>query len=245
VTTSIGRFRRTIITIVVVAALTGGVIWWTSSVFRQPVFTSGVSVILRNLNSHIDVAAGQIAANESIGQTFRATRANLSRVDVRLATYGGTNEAPVVLTLVQYPSLETIRAAVAAPGSVLDGAFHTFSFRPVPDSAGTRFLITLMSPKAPSGNPLSSWVGNCDCYGGGVAFLNGEPQFELDIALRIGYRNQTTDVTGELLGRMSQYKPGFLKGEALVILTGLSLVLTIAAVGYFAFSLMDGEAPSS
>lgn len=233
------------ITGVLMATLAAGIMGWTSSALHQPELKSGVSVIFGNLNSYVDVAVGQISANESIGQTFRATQSNMSRVDIRLATYGRTNEAPVILTLTGYPSGAPVRVVVAAPGDFQDGRYHTFRFPPVRESAGREFLMTLESPEATPGNPLSSWAGNCDCYPGGVAVLNGEPQHQLDLTIRIGYWNQTAAVTRELIGRLSQYKPGFFKGGALVILAVLALGLVIVVVGYFTFSLMHDESPSS
>ena len=61
-----------------------------------------------------------------------------------------------------------------------------------------------------------------------------------DLAFRVGYHNEVTSVLDELINRMSQYKPWFLKGVPLATLGLFSLGLTLLAVGSFASSLLNG-----
>ena len=174
-----------------------------------------------------------------MGQTFRSTEPNLDRVEVLLATFQRRNHVPLLFSLAENPSVEApLRTVVAQADAIGDNQYYTFVFPPIPDSAGKTFLLTLESPEGAPGDAFTAWLGDCDCYPDGMAFLNGEGQPQRDLTFRVGYHNEVTSVLSELINRMSQYKPGFFKGVPLATLGLLSLALALLAVGSFTSSLL-------
>lgn len=210
-------------------------------VLGQPEFDTEISTITHSLNDLANIPAGEITAGTRVRQTFLATDPNLSRVEVRLATYQRRNHAPLVFSLEEYLSAEaSLRTVVAEPDTISDGEYYTFEFPPIPDSAGKTFMLTLESPQGTPGDAFTAWLGTCDCYPGGTALVNGEEHPGRDLAFRVGYHYEVTSVLDELINRMSQYKPWFFKGVPLATLGLFSLGLTLLAVGSFASSLLNG-----
>ncbi len=209
-------------------------------VLSQPEVKAEISMITRSLNDQANIPAGEITAGTRVGQTFRATEPNLDRVVILLATYERTNTVLLLFSLYENPSVEApLRTVVAEPDTISNNEYYTFKFPPIPDSAGKTFLLSLESPEGAPGDAFTAWLGECDCYPGGTALLNGEEQPERDLAFRVRYNNEVTSVLDELINRMSQYKPWFFKGMSLATLGLLSLGVTLLAVGSFASSLIS------
>ena len=203
-----------------------------------------ISTITRSLNARANVPAGEITAGSWMGQTFRSTEPNLDRVEVLLATFQRRNHVPLLFSLAENPSVEApLRTVVAQADAIGDNQYYTFVFPPIPDSAGKTFLLTLESPEGAPGDAFTAWLGDCDCYPDGMAFLNGEGQPQRDLAFGVGYHYDVPSVPDELVNRVSQYKPWFFKGIPLVTLGLLTLGATFFAVGFFTSSLLRRGEP--
>ncbi len=231
----LARHSPWIIAGLAMALLAAALVVMVDDILSQPRFDRGVSTLTYRLNDRADTPAGEIVAGTSVGQTFLATEANLSSVDVLLATYRRQNHAPVVFSLFEYPRRGApLRTVVAQPDSIVDNQLHSFQFAPIADSAGKTYLLTLESPRGVPGDAFTAWFGKCDCYPQGTALLNGSELPQRDLAFRLEYHYQATGVLVELVNRMSQYKPWFFKGGFLVAIGLLTLASTLLAVGYFA-----------
>jgi len=151
-------------------------------------------------------------------------------VQIFVGTYARVNTIPLVFTLSagDGPVLRTIQAD---PATIYDNAFHPFIFDPIPDSRGRAYAVTISSPQARPGNAFTAWLGNCDCYAEGVVSIDGKPRQDQELALRVDYQHSGVVVWKELVNRMSQYKPGILKGLGLVLLAFVSTVFALAALG--------------
>ena len=207
---------------------------------------SDMATDVRTVNDRADTSIGEIVAGVSVSQSFEATEPNLARIEVLLATYQRSNTAPLLLSLREYPSNGALplRTVEAEPDTIRDNSYHAFRFAPIADSSGKAYLLTLESPGAESGNAFTALIGNCDCYPDGALFLQGEQQPQLDLAFQTGYQNrQVPSVAGELVDRMSQYKPWFFKGAALPVFGLLALSLILLTVGSFFSSLFSGRQP--
>ena len=207
---------------------------------------SDMATDVRTVNDRADTSIGEIVVGVSVSQSFEATEPNLARIEVLLATYQRSNTAPLLLSLREYPSNGALplRTVEVEPDTIRDNSYHAFRFAPIADSSGKAYLLTLESPGAESGNAFTALIGNCDCYPDGALFLQGEQQPQLDLAFQTGYQNrQVPSVAGELVDRMSQYKPWFFKGAALPVFGLLALSLILLTVGSFFSSLFSGRQP--
>ena len=214
------------VSILVAALLTAQV----AAVMADPSFQANLDVATRALNLRSDEVAGEIHGQATVTQTFRAALPNLSRVEVRLATYARVDDVSLRLELRSASSGRLVRVAQAPPGAVEDNTFHTFEFDPIPESEGIQYVATLRSPDARPGNALTAWVGRCNCYPSGHLILNGVQRYDLDMALQVGYATAAENWLTELLNRLSQYKPRFFKGSIFVLLMLLWLIFAIVAL---------------
>ena len=210
----------------------------------QPSIKSDIATDVRTVSSQADTSLGEIVAGVSVSQTFQATEPNMARIEVLLSTYQRQNTTPLLLSLREHPPADAplLRRVEARPDTIRDNSYHAFEFAPIPDSSGRTFLLTLEAPGALTGNAFTALIGQCDCYSEGDLILQGETQSQLDLAFRLGYKNRrVSSVSGELLDRMSQYKPWFFKGAALSALGLLSLAFIVLAVGSFTSSLLNDK----
>ncbi len=216
------------------------VVGLVDDVLSDPEVSAKISRVTRSANGQANVPVGAITADVRVSQTFRATEANLSEVAIMLATYGRRNHVSLVFSLSSDPpDGEPLRTVTVPPGAIADNAYHSFPFAPLTDSAGKSFTLTLESPQATPEDSFTAWLGECDCYPEGRAFLNGDELPQRDLAFRLGYHQDVTSVLHELSNRLSQYKPWFFKGGFLAVPGLTSLGLTLFAVGYFAAGVLD------
>lgn len=122
-------------------------------------------------------AAGEIHGTRTVGQTFVASHDGLSRIDVRLATYGRRNSQSVVFHLRSHPSASTdIATITVGADDVENNAYHSFRFPPVPGSAGRSSYFFLESPTSRPGDAITTWHSPDDVHAGGQMYLQGNPQ---------------------------------------------------------------------
>jgi glycosyltransferase involved in cell wall biosynthesis len=101
----------------------------------------------------------ELTARHSQGQTFRAARPNLSRIDVLFSTYGRANTGDVVLHLRESPDAAAdLRTARANAGLLRDDEYASFSFEPLPDSWRKTYYFRLTAPGAVHGDAVGVWV---------------------------------------------------------------------------------------
>jgi hypothetical protein len=237
------RHKSWIVTSIVLVLVAAGSVVIVEDVLRQDDVRDGVSTAVYTLNPRYSVPAPEIVPGASVGQTFQATRNNLSRVELRLANYARINTAPLVLNVQEYPaSAPPLRSVTADPATIGDHWPYVFKFAPIADSAGKTFILTLESPGSAPGNAFTAFVGECNCYRDGTLFLNNEPQPDLDLTFRVGYENPPSEgALAVVLDRASQYKPEFFKGAALATVALLALSSGILAIGSFTSSLFTSE----
>jgi hypothetical protein len=200
-----------------------------AAVIADRSFQANLDVVTRSVNLRSDEVVGEIHGQATVTQTFRAAFPNLSRVEVRLATYARVDDVSLRLEL-RSSSGRLLRVAQAPPGAVQDNTFHTFEFAPIPQSEGVDYMATLRSLDARPGNALTVWVGRCNCYPLGHLILSGIERNDLEMALQVGYATAADNWLTELLHRLSQYKPGFFKGSIFVLLMLLWLIFAIVAL---------------
>jgi glycosyltransferase involved in cell wall biosynthesis len=101
----------------------------------------------------------ELVGKRSEGQTFRATRPNLSRLDVLISTYGRANTRDVILHLRPGPdATEDLRTVHVNAGLMRDNEYATFRFEPLPDSWRKTYFLLLTSPDSIPGDAIGLWV---------------------------------------------------------------------------------------
>ena len=98
-----------------------------------------------------------------VGQSFVASRPGLCRVALLLARKGRTNRSPLVFHLREGAKATADLATVTIHASHLEDVttmirrpyvYQSFSFAPIPDSAGKTFYLWVESPQSPADDPL-------------------------------------------------------------------------------------------
>jgi hypothetical protein len=180
-------------------------------------------------------ATGEILGGRSVGQTILATRSGLSEVEVRLSTYTRQYESPLLLRIRDpLKANSVIRTSIAPPNSLADNQYHSFLFRPILESMGRTYLVSLEAPEAQTGHAVTAWLNEEDEYPEGFALLGSERRLQADVVMNVSYRTEISGPSEELLNRVSQYKPRFFKGWILGILLvlagGVVVAVTVAVI---------------
>jgi len=119
---------------------------------------------------------GEIRQENSYGQSFVSQYNHLGRIDVMLATFARENHYPVVFHLRRAPGDPDDLVSLEFDAStVADNAFYTFSFDPMPDSAGQAFYFFLDSPQSVPGDAITIWATTEDAYPSGTRHNNHQP----------------------------------------------------------------------
>jgi glycosyltransferase involved in cell wall biosynthesis len=109
-----------------------------------------------------------LVSGQRIGQVIRADAASLSGVELLVATFGRSNSCDVVLHLqVAADAREEIATARVSALDMRDGAFCSFNFPPVADSADREFYFWVESPDAIFGDCIAPFF---DAGDNGLAF---------------------------------------------------------------------------
>lgn len=167
------------------------------------------------INNNVDpTGTQQIFGEKIIGQSFVAPRDGLNRIDIFFQTYGRENTHDVTLRLLDIPpdtgnpleGKEVFNTTFNA-ATVSDQSWRTFTFLPLPDSAGKTFLITLQSPKSEDGNAITMGGIERNSYLPGTAYMGPVP-LQADIAFRSCYQMSTIEKLQVLAGQMTGQRPG-------------------------------------
>ncbi len=164
-------------------------------------------------NNVAPTIAQQVAGERIIGQSFIAPRPDLNRIDLLLQTYGRKNSSDVTLRLLAVPEnsdnplqgLEVYRTTFNA-AAVSDQSWRTFTFPPMPDSAGKTYLIALESPQSTDGNAITVGGIERDAYTAGTAFLGPVP-VPADITFRTCYALSVNEKLAILGQQLVKNKP--------------------------------------
>lgn len=209
-------------------------------IVNQPEYVAGVSF---NRDSMAAVPAvdqsPQITANHPIAQTFIPRADNLARVEVIAVTFDRTNTSPLVFSVFEDGTGEALRSAEIQADDIVGGEPITVQFDPIADSEGESYRLLIESPEGEPGNAFGAWVSNCDCNPNGTLFLGNVPQENADLVLAVAYQNEDVVIRGELLNRMSQYKPDYLKGPFLATIGILAFGLSLLAYAVFVGSMVN------
>ncbi|MBI4744388.1 MAG: YfhO family protein [Actinobacteria bacterium] len=143
----------------------------------------GVKDIKDIFQGKSDATYGEIFGSNTHGQTFISRYDNLSRIDIKLATYNRKNSYPMIFHLkssFDSPDLVTIKVN---PEDIKNDSYHIFKFSPIPDSKNKTFYFFLESPNSFPGNGFTVWATPKDRYKNGVRSLGHKPAFgDLDFA---------------------------------------------------------------
>jgi len=116
---------------------------------------------------------GELTGDALVGQTFVATRDNLSSVDVLFATYSGRDNTEVVEFHLRRSIEDTqdLRSAMVLASELGDNQLHEFTFDAIEASAGEEFFFYIVSPTSVTGNAITVDLNTQDPYHQGSAFL--------------------------------------------------------------------------
>jgi hypothetical protein len=150
-----------------------------------------------------------------VGQSFVASRPSLCRVALLLARKGRTNRSPVVFHLREGAKATADLATVTLNASHLEDVttmvrrpyvYQSFSFSPIPDSAGKTFYFWVESPQSLADDPLLVRYQAGDVYPEGTISIDGLA-IEGDLAFRAYYTKGFLSNTTLLLERLVEHRP--------------------------------------
>jgi len=138
---------------------------------------------------------GEIYGDTIVGQSFVATENNLNRVDIKLATYARENTGDIIFGIREATSAQQDIANVTVRAeSIMDNAYHSFTFDPVLESKGKSYFFYIYSPESTPGNAITIWYNAGDVYSNGTAQINDNP-IEGDLSFRTYYTHTLLDFT--------------------------------------------------
>lgn len=150
-----------------------------------------------------------------VGQSFVASRPGLCRVALPLARKGRTNRSPVVFHLREGAKATADLATVTIHASHLEDVstmvrrpyvYQSFSFSPIPDSAGKTFYFWVESPQSPADDPLLVRYQTGDTYPEGAMSIDGSA-IDGDLAFRAYYTKGFFGNVALLLERLVEHRP--------------------------------------
>lgn len=181
-------------------------------------------------NTFAEVAPGELYGDTHFGQTFVASYPGLYRIEVVVSSYGRHNNHEIIFHLKQDldSPVDLVRATLKA-GDVRDGRWHTFSFPPIPDSAGRSFYFYLESPESRPGDAITIMGREGDPYPSGQGFISGQPLLG-DMAFRIYYRMTLWQKLDMVLDKLTDHKPSVWGNKHFYILLATLYVLFLGAL---------------
>lgn len=165
-----------------------------------------VEMPIEGQDTHVE-PAGQIVGGETVGQTFLARYNHLHRIDVFMSTYARANTHEVIFHLKTGPDApDDILSLSFNASRVEDYAYRSFTFPPIPDSAGQTFYFYIESPSSVEGDAVTAWIQPQDLYPQGTLFRNGAPAGG-DLHFQAHYQGSYWDKATALLNRLVENKP--------------------------------------
>jgi hypothetical protein len=131
------------------------------------------TLIVDSLQEESNFAVGEITEGKEIGQTFYCSHNHLTRIKIMLATFKRKNNQEVIFHLKKSPTDEDdIHTERFDASSILDNAYRSFDFPPIPDSKGKRFYFSLESPHSKTGDAITAWAMDANRYNKGTLYIN-------------------------------------------------------------------------
>jgi len=150
-----------------------------------------------------------------VGQSFVASRPGLCRIDLLLARRGRTNRSLLIFHLRAGAEATVDLATVTIQASRLEDVttmirrpyvYQSFSFSPIPDSAGKTFYFWIESPQSPADDPLLVRYQAGDAYPESAMFIDGAAM-DGDLAFKAYYTQRFPGNTALLLERLAEHRP--------------------------------------
>lgn len=202
---------------------------------------------------------GVVDAENSVGQTFIATRDNLDRMSLLLSVEqpndyssitftirdGGPND-PVLRTVKQQIS----RLPVGDPfrynifhTAALDPRWQLLTFEPIPNSAGRKLFFSIEGKYIPPPTKVGVAMMFHSGYPEGTAYVNGGEQ-NAHVVFRAESRGDVRDYLGGLPENVTFEKQGPLANPATYAAPGVVYVLLLAALLRTAWRALRGRPAS-
>jgi hypothetical protein len=150
-----------------------------------------------------------------VGQSFVASRPGLCRVALLLARNGQTNRSPVIFHLRKDTEATVDLATVSIKASHVEDVttmvrrpyiYQSFSFSPIPDSAGKTFYFWVESPQTSADDPLLVRYHAGDVYPKGAMSVDSSA-VEGDLTFKAYYAKGFLGNTALLLERLVEHRP--------------------------------------
>ena len=140
-----------------------------------PDFKKTTTLAIDSSQDESDFSPGEIINEIEIGQTFYCNNNNLARIKVMLATYNRENHQEVIFHLKNSPdSKEDIYTEKFNASDVIDNAYRSFDFPPIPDSKRKTFYFSFESPQSKKGDAITVWASSENKYKNGTLYINGK-----------------------------------------------------------------------
>jgi hypothetical protein len=131
------------------------------------------TLIIDSQQEESNFAVGEITEGVEIGQTFYCSHNHLTRIKVMLATFKRKNNHEVIFHLKKSPAdNDDIYTERFDASSILDNAYRSFDFPPIPDSKGKSFYFSLESPHSKTGDAITAWAMDANRYHKGALYIN-------------------------------------------------------------------------
>ena len=179
---------------------------------------------------------GEIHGPMTVGQTFLASRNNLARIDLPIATYGRRNNHAIIFHLSAISDQpDDLVTMTLQPDEINPNGYTRIHFPPIPYSAGKSFYFYLDSPDSIPGDAMSVYYNAADVYKDGQGCINGQPIVG-DLAFRAYTREvfTLTDVWHDFISRASGDVPFFVFYGTLLaaVLAGLIAITLQGKTGH-------------
>lgn len=176
--------------------------------------------------------AGDLYGEHTVGQSFVSGHAGLSRVEVLLVHYEGSDRPAVPLLLRLCRDLacrEEIASTTLPPETLAHNAPVTLRCPPQADSAGHTYYLLASAPQAAEPARTTLWAHASDLYPEGTRLLDGEPQ-PGDLNFWVYYELDAAGIAQGILG--------YFPAGAIPL---LGLLLLLLAPGYLLARLLPAE----
>jgi hypothetical protein len=135
-----------------------------------------------------NITFGELTAGRLLRQEFVADRDELSGVYLKMATYNRTNTTPVTFSLyrLEQDGQQTPVATSTVDSATLrDNQFFLFSFERQ-RSLGQRYIVTVESQQATTGNAVTAWLKSDNPYTSGQLW-DGNQERQDDLTFKLIY----------------------------------------------------------
>ena len=97
----------------------------------------------------------ELTADLLVQQEFTCEKPVLSGISIMCATYGNTLTSTYQYQILDAESKEPLRSGILDASAVANGKYYTIKFDEIKDCRGQKFIFTLCSQDAASGNALT------------------------------------------------------------------------------------------